>query len=131
MAAGLSAERRTLPADATYPVDEKGTLPLLIAALIACDGWSRALEAAGNSRGVVSSSAALVGSRSDSAGTKTSLSLRDLAQLHLSCAIWRYPAGVIVLFVQFLAASHVRKVIIRFMSNCVGVPTILHPRCLS
>ena len=79
MAAGLSAERRALPADATYPVDEKGTLPLLIAALIACDGWSRALEAAGNSRGVVSSSAALVGSRSDSARTKTSLSLRDLS----------------------------------------------------
>lgn len=79
MAAGLPAERRALSADATYPVDEKRNLPPLIAALIACDGWSRALEAVGNSRGVVSPSAALLSSRSDSARTKTSLSLRDLA----------------------------------------------------
>ena len=78
MATGLPAERRALSADATYPAVEKRNLPLLIAALIACAGWSLALEAAGNSRGVVSSFAALLGSRSDSARTKTSLLLREL-----------------------------------------------------
>jgi hypothetical protein len=62
MAAGLPAKRRALSADATDPVVEKRNLPLLIAALIACAGWSRALEAAGNSRGVLCSSGALVGS---------------------------------------------------------------------
>ena len=43
MAAGQPAERRALSADATYPVVEKRNLPLLIAALIACAGWSRVM----------------------------------------------------------------------------------------